>query len=674
MSGTRKVPPQTKERLRAWADARGVSLELLREVGCRCVHVEAHGFCLRWPYLFADGSEAGRYLALDLPDGPGWRNAGPVKGAVMTLGDAMAAGTVVVAEGESDAVAAFVRRPGDDVAVVALPGSGMVPDDLANFVGSGARVVVATDADEAGDECAAEVARVLAAAGVAPGLVRRLRPALEGVERPDLRDLLASLDMGEPEVEVSFRALLEGAPSMVGDGDGGAEAPAVPGGRFAWAADVHAEQVDWLWADRIPRGAVTILAGDPGLGKSILTCELAARVSRGQAITPGGSGEPGRVLMLTAEDSLGAVVRPRLELAGADLGRVALDEGAGDAPLTLPSGLATLAAWMREHRPALVVIDPVVAFLDGDLNPHRDADVRRALRPLADLAAETAAAVVAVMHFNKAQGAQPLYRLSGSIGFAGAARSMLVFGRRPDAEDSDPTRVVAVAKSSYAALAASVELSLTVPAGAAHPTVGWRGEVPGTTAADLLRPHGDAEDRSALDEAVEWLRGELGDGERPAGEVQSAARSAGVAVKTLRRARERVGVVTRREGFGARGGWLWSLPEIAPPIDAQPPGAPMETPPQGHLWQNPHGNGDSGVRNGTAPPIDAQHSDMGTYGAREGWCWRCERPLTADGPGRPRCRCREAGREPQLGQATPDDTPVDDDLDRWTRRAEGGGS
>jgi hypothetical protein len=46
-------------------------------------------------------------------------------------------------------------------------------------------------------------------------------------------------------------------------------------------ADVKPEAVRWLWPGRIPAGKLTILSGDPGLGKSFLTVDLAARVSRG---------------------------------------------------------------------------------------------------------------------------------------------------------------------------------------------------------------------------------------------------------------------------------------------------------------------------------------------------------------------------------------------------------
>jgi hypothetical protein len=255
--------------------------------------------------------------------------------------------------------------------------------------------------------------------------------------------------------------------------------------------------------------------------------------------------------------------------------------------------VAALEAWAREHRPALIVIDPVVAFLDEGLNAHRDADVRRALRALSDLAEEIGAAVVVVMHFNKGQGAQPLYRISGSIGFAGAARSVLVFGRRPESDERDPTRVLAVAKSSYAALSPAVEMTLAVRLGDAHPTLEWRGEVDGFRAEDLLRPAPDAGDRSAREEAGEFLVMALGDGDwHDSREVKQAARRDGIGDKPLRRARETLGVETDRRGQGSEHSSWWRLVH-----SCTPPAASVGTSGEGTSGrepESPYGDGDPG--------------------------------------------------------------------------------
>ena len=46
-------------------------------------------------------------------------------------------------------------------------------------------------------------------------------------------------------------------------------------------ADVQPEEVTWFWPGRIPMGKLTVIAGDPGLGKSFLTIDFASRCSTG---------------------------------------------------------------------------------------------------------------------------------------------------------------------------------------------------------------------------------------------------------------------------------------------------------------------------------------------------------------------------------------------------------
>src|SRR4051812_26921246 len=128
------------------------------------------------------------------------------------------------------------------------------------------------------------------------------------------------------------------------------------------AADIIAEPVDWLWPGRVPFGMVTVFAGMPGVGKSTILYDLAARTTR-----------DGRtVLVVTAEDHLAAVVRPRLEAAGAVLPNVEVVT----ALPTLPDDVGSIAALITDHDAALVILDPLVAFIGDGVNTHRDHHVR----------------------------------------------------------------------------------------------------------------------------------------------------------------------------------------------------------------------------------------------------------------------------------------------------------
>lgn len=357
--------------------------------------------------------------------------------------------------------------------------------------------------------------------------------------------------------------------------DGVSDEAASPG---VLLSDVAPEKIDWLWPGRLPRGKVVLLDGDPGLGKSLVTLDLAARVSAGRGWPDGGGCEPDGVVLLSAEDGLADTIRPRFDAAGGVPARaVALstvsDTEGNERQIAIPHDLGTIEAAIERVGAVLVVIDPLAAFLAGDVNSHRDQDVRRALAPLARLAERTGAAVVVVRHLNKASGGNALYRGGGSIGIVGAARMAFVVGK--DTEDEE-RRVLAPIKSNLAAPTPSLVFGLE-PAENGAPRVAWRGQST-LDASALLSAPTDPEERSVLQDARDLLRDALSDGPVPAADVKREARSKDISERTLKTAKRELGVFTSREGeSGKRGGgrWLWALPDPPSRIKgANPNGLP----------------------------------------------------------------------------------------------------
>ncbi|NLI00939.1 MAG: AAA family ATPase [Chthonomonadales bacterium] len=345
---------------------------------------------------------------------------------------------------------------------------------------------------------------------------------------------------------------------------GGASSPTpLPVVRTVTMAEVPAEKIEWLWHGRIPLGKISIIDGDPGLGKSVLTLDLAARLSRGDELPCDETRhDPINVLLLSAEDGPGDTIRPRLEVAGADLSRCVLLQGTetepgATVPLVFPGDLDRLAEAITEHEARFVVIDPLMAFLDGRIDSHRDQDVRRVLARLGALAQQTGAAIVLVRHLNKLGSGKALYRGGGSIGIVGAVRSAILVGCNP--EDPDE-RVVASTKSNLGPMPASLKFRLETTTRGVVKIV-WVGSTD-LQADDLLRPATTGAERKATD----WLRTLLEDGPKPVADLERAARAARITQATLRRARKKIGAVSSREGFGQSGKWVLQLPTS---IDAQ---------------------------------------------------------------------------------------------------------
>jgi hypothetical protein len=217
----------------------------------------------------------------------------------------------------------------------------------------------------------------------------------------------------------------------------------------------------------------------------------------------------------------------------------------------------------------LVVIDPVVAHLPMKIDSRKDQGVRRALGPLSKLAERQDCAVLGIVHLNKTQGLAPLARVGGSGAFGNAARSVLLLDRDPDDPDGEmgARRVLAHIKCNVGPTAGSLLYRvepLLLPAVDGQPEVSTsRLELLGESShsgSALLAGVVSEEERSEFEEACEFLRAELGDGQRHlAVELYREAGELGMSDRKLRRARKKIGAKTEKTGFGR--GWEWWIPQ-----------------------------------------------------------------------------------------------------------------
>lgn len=333
-------------------------------------------------------------------------------------------------------------------------------------------------------------------------------------------------------------------------------------------SDVQAMPIQWLWPDRIARGKLTMIAGNPGLGKSQLAINLAATVSTsGSWPGDGRCSEPGAVVILSSEDDAADTIRPRLEAAGADLQLCYILEAIRDVDregktyqrsFSLKRDLEQLSLLLTDLKDVrLVVVDPISAYL-GDADSHKNAEIRALLAPLGNLAAKHSVAVVAVSHLNKGGQQDALLRVMGSLAFVAAARAAYAVVKDQDEPDR---RLFLPLKNNLGSdstgYAFTVE-SVTLPSGILTSRVVWESEPVTITAQEAMTPVCDAGEQSELTEARVFLESLLADGPVSAKQVRADAEGAGHSWATIRRAQKLLGVQAAKGEF--KGGWQWRLP------------------------------------------------------------------------------------------------------------------
>lgn len=518
----------------------------------------------RWAISERDGR--GEVIGISYRDAQGQKTfkTGARRGLIIPWPLAGYAGTskaepVFVGEGASDTAALL----GLGFDAVGVPMAGQGGEMLAELLG-GRHAVIVADADETGRRGASKISEAMRGRCASvrviepPGGAKDARAAVIAGAKAEAFMILARAATVQSEASATIK-----------------EGPVL-----VRLSDVKPEQVDWLWFGRIALGKVTLFAGDPGLGKSFLTVDIAARVSRGLAWpdAPGVATTPGGVVLLNAEDGVADTIRPRLDAAGADVDRIVALQAIRsvgvngrelDRAFDLSCDLPALERAIRSVDGCrLVVIDPVTAYLGG-VDSHKNAEVRGLLAPLSTIAEKFGVAVLAVTHLNKAGGGPAIYRAMGSLAFTAAARAAWVVTKDHD----DPQRRLLLPIKNNIAPDTGVLAYRITPTGVdGCPVVAWESVPVHVTADEALAGSGhQAGGRAKRDDATDWLAALLAHGPRLSCDVERDARAAGHTLATLKRAKEDVGVVARKVGF--RGPWEWALPVPAPALAevAQPP-------------------------------------------------------------------------------------------------------
>ena len=339
------------------------------------------------------------------------------------------------------------------------------------------------------------------------------------------------------------------------------------------ASELTLQPVRWVWPGWLASGKLHLLAGAAGTGKTTIALDVIAGVTVGRPLPDGFIPAQGRAVVWSGEDDAADTLLPRLIAAGADLDRVQFVRGvrehqqryAFDPAQDLP----LLAQALRQGTPpTIILIDPIVSAIASD--SHKNAEVRRSLAPLVELAAELGAALIGITHYSKGTaGRDPLARVTGSLAFGALARIVWGTVRQAPAPGDERRMTLARAKSNlgedgggFAYSFELVELAPDVQTSRIH----WGEALKGSAQTLLAEPGQSAagDENGARDDAAAFLRSLLADGPVRTKTLRKEAEGAGHAWGTMLRAKAQLGVQARKQGgtFGGEGAaWFWALPQ-----------------------------------------------------------------------------------------------------------------
>lgn len=300
--------------------------------------------------------------------------------------------------------------------------------------------------------------------------------------------------------------------------------------------DIEVTAVQWLWYPYIPLGKITIMQGNSGEGKTMLALNIAAALSHGEGL-PGDTAlrEPIDIIYNTAEDGLSDTIKPRLLAAGADCNRIhTINERVNTITMTDDR----IELNVMDIRAKLLILDPIQAYLGSNVDMNKANEVRPILARLGRIAEDNNCAIMLIGHKGKNQTYSDINALLGSTDQVAAARSVLTVMQHPKDKSQS---IIAHTKSSLAPKGRSLAFHIN-----GECKIEWGDFVDIETAQDST---------SKLDEAKDFLREFLSEGEKPQTAVMNAADALGIAKRTLDKAKAELGI----KSFKTQNQWLWKI-------------------------------------------------------------------------------------------------------------------
>lgn len=336
------------------------------------------------------------------------------------------------------------------------------------------------------------------------------------------------------------------------------------------ASEIKISEIDWLWKGRLPRGALSIIEGDPGVSKSTLIAEISARISNGENWPDGEDCCGGSSIIFNAEDPPGAIILPRLMAAGANLEKVQIvvpGENPDEPSFMIPDHVPALRKAIEDQDIRLISFDPFESFLSAKVDHKSNHHIRQGIRCLEQMAQGTNCSVVIVRHLTKDTTKSAIYRGNGSIGIVGAARGAILVSKDP----SDSSRIIMVNyKSSWSAQSPGLVYKLNqVVVGTSELSVetskiSWTGDQLALQADDVLAQTVEISGGISARGAADFLREQLSSGPKSFTALLKDGKKFGLDAVALFQVSKLMNI--RREPSNSD--FLWSLPVSNQEVEA----------------------------------------------------------------------------------------------------------
>jgi putative DNA primase/helicase len=338
---------------------------------------------------------------------------------------------------------------------------------------------------------------------------------------------------------------------------GAGTAPAGDDETFQTADQLKVPPMSWLWRDFVPEANLALLMGEPGVGKSQMAMDIAARITRGAEWPDGTPGcKPGGVVFIETEDDIGDTLA-RADAADAVRSRLIIEDNVYD--LSTAEGIAELERKISAIKDLRTIVLSPFGMFFGDIRSYKDNDIRRLIAPLMLWAKKRRVSIFGVMHKGAGSKGRSAEDAAGPQAFGRRARVVLsaVIDQDDPIYKENPKkarRLLVGAKANNGR--DDMGLPYKIMAAGKASRIHWLERDQTEDGQDMDTPIMDATilpmRRQKPDE---WLRARLADGEASAADIEKEAKEAGISRTTLYRVRDKIGVESSRGGFGAAAVW-----------------------------------------------------------------------------------------------------------------------